>query len=241
MVQNTNYAAKNLRGRPPSFDAETIVADAVRVFWRCGYRATSLAKLEQELGVNRSTLYNSFDGKEGLFQAAVEVYLNDLEEGMFGPLRDGTQGIEDLVAFTDRLSVGLTDTEVPPGCLLVNAMVTDDAPEATARYFPELPRCRRHRTGPSSTTRGSLPTDTICTSIDVSDRCARSQPCRQVRHACNRAPRAHRRTWCHGQKLGNQLPRGQRRRLNRHGDPGRGPPNLEMCDLRDSYHAAQHR
>ena len=135
MVQNTNYAAKNLPGRPPSFDAETVVADAVRVFWRCGYKATSLAELEQELGVNRSTLYNSFDGKEGLFQAAVEVYLNDLEEGMFGPLRDGTQGIEDLVAFTDRLSVGLTDTEVPPGCLLVNAMVTDDAPEATARYF----------------------------------------------------------------------------------------------------------
>ena len=135
MVQNANYAAKNLRGRPPSFDAETVVADAVRVFWKCGYKATSLAELEQELGVNRSTLYNSFDGKEGLFQAAVEVYLNDLEEGMFGPLKDGTQGIEDLVAFTERLSLGLTDPGVPPGCLLVNAMVTDDAPEATARYF----------------------------------------------------------------------------------------------------------
>ncbi len=71
MVQNASQPTENLRGRPPSFHAETVVADAVGVFWRYGYEATSLAELEQELGINRSTLYNSFDGKEGLFQAAV--------------------------------------------------------------------------------------------------------------------------------------------------------------------------
>ena len=135
MEQKANRAVTSPRGRPPSFDAETVVADALQVFCQCGYEATSLAELEQELGVNRSTLYNSFDGKEGLFRAAVDVYLDILEEGMFGPLREGTQGIEDLVSFTERLSLGLTDPTLPQGCLVVNAMVTHDAPEATAQYF----------------------------------------------------------------------------------------------------------
>lgn len=111
------------------------MAGAVGVFWRCGYDATSLDELEAELGVNRSTLYNSFDGKEGLFSAAVETYLAEVETNLIGPLRDGTQGLDDLVAFTDRQRRPLTDPTLPPGCLLANAIVTGDAPEATARYL----------------------------------------------------------------------------------------------------------
>ena len=80
----------------------------------------------REPGVNRSTLYNSFDGKEGLFHAAFESYLADVEATLIAPFRDGTQGLEDLVAFTERQRLPLTDPTLPPGCLLVNAMVTGE-------------------------------------------------------------------------------------------------------------------
>ena len=134
VVQNATQPKKSLRGRPPSFDADAVVAEAVNVFWRCGYQAASLAQLEHELGVNRSTLYNSFGGKEGLFQAAVEAYLAGVESELLGPLRDGNRGIDDLIDFLERQRLPLTDPDLPAGCLLVNAMVTGDAPEATRQY-----------------------------------------------------------------------------------------------------------
>jgi len=135
MIQKATATPEKPRGRPPAFDSEAVVACAVPIFWRCGYKGASLTELEQELGVNRSTLYNSFDGKEGLYRAAVEAYLNDVGSLLFEPLEQGTRGLDDLVAFTDRHRLSLTDPAIPPGCLLVNAMVTGDAPQAVEQYL----------------------------------------------------------------------------------------------------------
>ncbi|MFV1989746.1 MAG: TetR/AcrR family transcriptional regulator, partial [Acidimicrobiales bacterium] len=80
----------------------------------------------------------AFDGKEGLFRAAVDSYVDRVDELLVGPLRDGTGGLEDLLAFTNRQREPLTDPCGPPGCLIINAMVTGDAPEATQRYLDDF-------------------------------------------------------------------------------------------------------
>ncbi|MFV1990443.1 MAG: hypothetical protein ACC652_06860, partial [Acidimicrobiales bacterium] len=80
----------------------------------------------------------AFDGKEGLFRAAVESYVDGVEDVLVGPLRDGTGGLDDLLAFTDRQREPLTDPDLPSGCLIINAMVTGDAPEATQRYLGDF-------------------------------------------------------------------------------------------------------
>ena len=138
LVQNASPDAARTAGRPPEFDSREVVSGAVTVFWRNGYDATSLAELEDELGVNRSTLYASFDGKAGLYRAAVASYIDTMEARLVAPLHSGTAGVDDLVAFVERLHAVLTDPTQPDGCLIVNAMGSGNPPEEMTRYLDHL-------------------------------------------------------------------------------------------------------
>lgn len=146
MVQNASPDAEppagktagKTAGRPPQFDTAEVVDAAVNVFWRTGYDGTSLAELEDGVGVNRSTLYASFDGKAGLYQAAVSSYVEAMESRLVTPLTTGTAGLADLLAFVERLRELLTDSDHPDGCLIVNAMGSGQPPAATHRYLATL-------------------------------------------------------------------------------------------------------
>ncbi len=138
VVQNATPNVKASPGRPPQFDAQQVVSDAVTVFWRNGYEATSLADLESELGINRSTLYGSFGGKAGLYRTAVASYVETMETRLVAPLLSGTRGIADLLAFIERLRELLTDRTHPDGCLIVNAMGSAHPPEAMRQYLANL-------------------------------------------------------------------------------------------------------
>ncbi|HKU96207.1 MAG TPA: TetR/AcrR family transcriptional regulator [Vineibacter sp.] len=48
---------------------------ALLVFWRKGYDATSVSDIEAATGVARMSLYNVFGDKDGLFQTALERYI----------------------------------------------------------------------------------------------------------------------------------------------------------------------
>ena len=123
------------RGRPPEFDREAVIAGATTAFFRTGYEATTLSDLEAATGVDRSTLYNSFGGKRGLYAQATGVYLDNAEQFLFGPmLRGGADGYRDILDFLDSLRTGLTGGTDLPGCLIVNDMAAGSAPEAAARY-----------------------------------------------------------------------------------------------------------
>lgn len=123
------------RGRPPAFDRDEVIAAAIGAFFRKGLEATTLADLEQATGVDRSTLYNSFGGKVGLYESATGTYLSLAEAGLFAPLLDGTDdGYADILDFLGNLRTGLTAADAIPGCLIVNDMAASADPGAAARY-----------------------------------------------------------------------------------------------------------
>ncbi len=64
-------------GRKRSFDADEAVRAARSVFWSNGYEGASLPDLEAATGLNRSSIYHTFGSKRGLFDAAVDSYLNE--------------------------------------------------------------------------------------------------------------------------------------------------------------------
>ena len=131
MVQN----ATAKRGRPPKFDREAVIDAAIAAFYQSGYEATTLPDLEKATGLDRSSLYNSFGGKRGLYEAATRSYLDRFESTPFDPLLVGTNdGYADLLAFLGNLRVGLTATDAIPGCLIVNDMAAGADPEAAQRY-----------------------------------------------------------------------------------------------------------
>ena len=65
-----------MSGRPKSFDISSLMDESVTLFWRQGYQATSVRDVAKAGGLTTGTIYNEFDGKEGLYVASIEHYFN---------------------------------------------------------------------------------------------------------------------------------------------------------------------
>lgn len=115
-------------GRPRQFNEERAVEAACRVFWDKGFDGASTEDLRTATGLNRSSLYNTFESKEHLFQLALTQYITRtttrhnafLEESS----RTGLERIHDLLT-------GIVDDEVAnqragevSGCFTVNTITS---------------------------------------------------------------------------------------------------------------------
>ena len=62
-----------LMGRPRKFDEAEVLAGAIALFGTSGFAAVSVDDVVNQLGLNRSSFYNLFGSKHGLFRAAAET------------------------------------------------------------------------------------------------------------------------------------------------------------------------
>src|SRR6266496_5346237 len=60
--------------RTKAFDREKALIQAMRLFWRKGYAATSVEDLIETLYLSRSSLYDTFGDKRTLFLEALKLY-----------------------------------------------------------------------------------------------------------------------------------------------------------------------
>ena len=58
----------------PQYDEAAVIDAALDAFWRHGYAATSISVLTEATGLSRSSLYQRFQDKGGLFQIALATY-----------------------------------------------------------------------------------------------------------------------------------------------------------------------
>src|SRR3984885_7672866 len=58
----------------PQFDETSVIAAAIGVFRRHGYAAAAISDLTEATGLSRSSLYQRFHDKDGLFQEALSAY-----------------------------------------------------------------------------------------------------------------------------------------------------------------------
>jgi TetR/AcrR family transcriptional regulator, copper-responsive repressor len=110
-----------MKGRPREFDKDKALDSAMLVFWRHGYEGASLSDLTGAMKINRPSLYGTFGDKEKLFFQVLERYLETY----------GTKGVRQLsqhsrietaiAAFFNCVVEQLTDSQLPPGCLIANS------------------------------------------------------------------------------------------------------------------------
>ncbi|SKC39057.1 TetR/AcrR family transcriptional regulator [Okibacterium fritillariae] len=115
-------------GRQQVFDTVHAVEAARDLFWQLGYEAVSLTDLERATGLNRSSIYNAFGSKRGLFDVAVENYLETIIRPRIAPLLDPSNSPSAAADALIRYFTALAETVAAlpadsprQGCLLVTA------------------------------------------------------------------------------------------------------------------------
>lgn len=107
--------------RPPTFDRQEKLEEAMDLFWEQGYEATSVQDLVDRLALNRSSLYNSFDGKHDLYLEALDHYREVERETLRRHLQEAPTALDGIRrAF---LTVADQATESCCGCFTTNATV----------------------------------------------------------------------------------------------------------------------
>lgn len=96
-----------MTGRPQAFDRDAVVRAARDVFWEHGYEGASVPDLEAATGLSRSSVYNAFGSKRGLFDAAVENYLHEVVRPLLSHLDPSDVGPDSLVDYLDSLARSL--------------------------------------------------------------------------------------------------------------------------------------
>ena len=117
------------------YDRRELLDRAVELFRRQGYTATSTADLVAELGINRKSMYAEFGSKQGLFEAALERYLQQHLSRVLAPLEEPGAGPDAIrKAFAGYASAS-TGWARGRGCLMSNTAVERAALDpGSARY-----------------------------------------------------------------------------------------------------------
>jgi TetR/AcrR family transcriptional regulator, transcriptional repressor for nem operon len=137
-------------GRSKSFDEEAVLDQAVQLFWERGYDGTSLADLENHLGLGRQSLYNAFGDKHALFLKALDRYQRHVHEAALAQLKGKDAGLDAIRAFFDWSVESLTSPNSRHGCLLTNT-ISDRAADPDS-----LLRCNYARDDLERAFRGAL-------------------------------------------------------------------------------------
>lgn len=106
--------------RTKQFCEKEVLNKAVELFWKKGFHATSMQDLVSYLGINRASMYDTYGGKEALFDKAFTHYrktaLDGLQE-MFNSAPSVKSGFKRL--FDQAIEEAVSD-EFRKGCFVVN-------------------------------------------------------------------------------------------------------------------------
>ncbi|WP_344246945.1 TetR/AcrR family transcriptional regulator [Isoptericola hypogeus] len=125
-----------LMGRSQTFETDRVVRAAREVFWSAGYESASVPELERATGLSRSSIYHAFGSKRGLFDAAVQSYLDEVVRPRLRPLVADAVAPDALAGYLTGLRAALgraDEVQSTSGCLLVNAASAPIARDAAVR------------------------------------------------------------------------------------------------------------
>ena len=133
MVQKKTTAPKvadsaepKRRGRPRAYEPERAIGQALALFRKDGFAATSLDDLSAATGMNRPSLYGAFGDKRALYIKSYQRYRDDytaaVQEIFKGdcPVRDRLRRIYDVA-----LDIYLLGGDAPRGCFTVMTVASD--------------------------------------------------------------------------------------------------------------------
>ncbi|CAX53306.1 Transcriptional regulator, TetR family (plasmid) [Erwinia billingiae Eb661] len=108
--------------RPREFDIEEVSLKAMHVFWHKGFEATSLTDLLEATGLSKSSLYDTFSSKRGLFLVAFELFRQERMKALKIHLNSKSNAYDSIESFF-RLVLAHANQEEPIGCMSCNEAI----------------------------------------------------------------------------------------------------------------------
>jgi len=106
--------------RVREFDPDQAIADAMQVFWRCGFADTSMEDIVSETGVSRYGLYGTFGNKKDLLVASLRHYEQAMADVLWTDLRKPDAGKTAIIEYWYALRERAQEESFCAGCLIVN-------------------------------------------------------------------------------------------------------------------------
>ena len=129
--------------RHEQFDTDDVLMKAMNLFWRQGYKATSMTDLAKVMGLGRASIYNKFDNKHGLFVRALRHYDKVWRENWLADLTKSSSPREAILdVFEAAIDACLVDGS-RDGCLLINTALElsphdPEVADIVTRAFTEM-------------------------------------------------------------------------------------------------------
>jgi len=119
------------------FDEKLILEKAMELFWKKGFHATSIRDLVNYLGISRSSIYDTYGGKNELFYKAFHLYrttnitgfsnfLNQQNNVKMGLRKLFKMAIEQSIADRKGCFVVNTTTELVPGDIEIQKILKEN-------------------------------------------------------------------------------------------------------------------
>lgn len=109
------------RGRPRAFDRTTALGQAMRLFWRQGFAATSISDLTAAMGIGSPSLYAAFGSKEALYAEALRHYGEQYEATVWANFAAAATARDAVAALLMDSAAALTHScsrAEPLGCMV---------------------------------------------------------------------------------------------------------------------------
>jgi AcrR family transcriptional regulator len=117
-----------VRGRPRKFNRAEALAKAMHLFWEQGYEGTTFDQLITAMGISASSFQNTFGCKEGVYEEATTLYLEEKRRWFADALSAETDTRQTFEKLIESTADAFTETSDPAGCM-ISLAGTHSAPE----------------------------------------------------------------------------------------------------------------
>lgn len=112
------------RGRPPSFDRETVLDQAMLTFWELGYEGTSIADLTTAMGITPQSLYAAFGSKSALYHEVLSHYQQTIGAFSARALEEESSALAGFERMLNESAAEFCKPRRPRGCMVSTAVLT---------------------------------------------------------------------------------------------------------------------
>jgi len=116
--------------RGKSFNEEQVLDKARDLFWLKGYEAASMQDLVDSMGINRQSIYDTFGGKEKLFEKALIRYQQQSVDFLQSILSSEGSALIRLGRFIENLRIQRAADKL--GCFTINTIIDRESRSAPA-------------------------------------------------------------------------------------------------------------